>query len=301
MTAAMADGWNGTVMEAAAAAPAPVSWRVRTRDGIALGALEWQGDPRRTPILCLTGICRTAEDYEGLAARHAGRRRVVSLDYVGHGESERAAEVSRYMPQAVLSDVLDVCAALHLPRVVAVGTSFGGLMTMFLSLIRPGLLRGALLNDIGPTVETDGMSVVSGFAGHDPGFASLEEGVAYLRQVMPGMPLRDDAAWLRFADRTYRRGEDGRLHPRWDTRIMQAFDAGGGGGSFGSVFLGLRDVPTALVWGEESDILRWPTVRGMIRDKPDLELIRFPGAGHAPTLDEPEIVPTVDAFLDAIP
>ena len=278
----------------------PVSWRVRTRDGIVLRALDWAGEPGRTPLLCLTGICRTAEDFADVAARHAGRRRVVALDYVGHGGSEPAAELSRYTPEAVLSDVLDVVAALHLPRAAVVGTSFGGLMAMFLSLIRPGLLRGVLLNDVGPTIETDGMAVVTAFAGHDPGFASLEESIPYLKTVMPRIPLPDEAAWRRFADLTYRRGADGLYHPRWDTRIVRAFDAGGGGGEFGSVFRGLRDVPTALVWGEESEILGWPTVARMLRDKPDLELIRFPGAGHAPTLTEAAIVPAVDGFLDGI-
>lgn len=274
--------------------------RVVTRDGLSLRALEWEGGPGRTPLLCLTGICRTAEDYAELAARQAGRRRVVALDYVGHGESDRAAELSRYTPQAVLSDVLDACAALHLSRVVVVGTSFGGLMAMFLSLIRPGLLRGVLLNDVGPRIETDGMSVVSGFAGHDPGFASLEESAGYLRTALPGMRLRDEAAWLRFAALTYREGGDHRFHPRWDTRIARAFEEGGKGGDFGAVFRGLRDVPTALVWGEESDILRWPTVARMLREKPDLRLIRFPGMGHAPTLSEPEIARAVDGFLEGV-
>ena len=279
-------------------APRDIRWIAR--DGLAMRALDWDGDPSRTPLLCLSGICRTAEDYVDVAARHAGRRRVVALDYVGHGESARADDLRRYHPRAVIGDVLDACAALHLPRVVSVGTSFGGLVTMFLSLVRPGLLRGALINDIGPVVETDGMGMVSGFAGHDPGFESLEASVPYLRSVMPGMPLRDDAAWLRFADLTYRRGEDGRLHPRWDTRIVRAMEADGAGGAFGDIFRGLRDVPTALVWGEESDILRWSTVAAMVRTHPDLNLIRFPGAGHAPTLTEPEIVPAVDAFLDGI-
>ncbi|WP_376092181.1 alpha/beta fold hydrolase [Roseomonas sp. CCTCC AB2023176] len=275
-------------------------WRVETRDGIVLRAVDWAGDPARTPVLCLSGICRTADDFAELAARQAGLRRVVALDYVGHGESDRAPEVARYTPQAVLSDILDVCAAMHLPRVVSVGTSFGGLMTMFLSLVRPGLLRGALLNDIGPRVETDGMGIVSGFAGHDPGFAAIEDAVAYLRNLFPTMPIRDEAGWLRFAGLTYRAGGDGRLHPRWDTRIAQAFAAGGGGGDFGHVFRGLSAVPTALVWAEASDILRWPTVSRMLLEKPDLDLIRFPGAGHAPTLNEPEIVRAVDAFLEGI-
>ncbi|WP_426958023.1 alpha/beta fold hydrolase [Muricoccus radiodurans] len=275
--------------------------RVPARDGLILAALDWAGDPSRTPILCLTGICRTARDYEGLAERHAGRRRVVALDYMGHGDSARAPDVSRYRPERALADILDACAALHLPRAVVVGTSFGGLMAMFLSLARPSMLRGVVLNDIGPRVESDGLDVVTRFAGNDPGFASLDDAVPYIRSVMPRLPLPDEAAWLRFADLTYRRGEDGRFHPRWDTRIVQAMEGDGAGGDFGPVFRGLRPVPTMLVWGERSEILSAATMRAMVRDKPDLEVVTLPGAGHAPTLGEPAVAARMDAFLGAIP
>jgi pimeloyl-ACP methyl ester carboxylesterase len=280
----------------------PAIRRVAARDGLMLHALDWPGDESRTPLLCLTGICRTAQDYALLAGRHAGKRRVVVLEYMGHGESDRATELSRYRPERAAGDILDACAALHLPRVVAVGTSFGGLMTMVLSVLRPTLLRGAVLNDIGPQIDPRGLAMVKDFAGHDPGFATLDDAVAYLRTVMPRVPLPDDAAWRQFAALTYKPGQDGLLHPRWDTRIQQAMEAAGGGApDLGPAFRGLRPIPTMLVWGEASDFLAADTVRAMVREKPDLELITLPGAGHAPTLEEPEVARPLDEFLDRIP
>jgi len=278
----------------------PLVRQVRARDGLALSALEWAGDEARTPLLCLSGICRTGWDYEGLAERHAGKRRVVALDYMGHGESARAAEVSRYRPERAAADVLDACAALHLPRAVVVGTSFGGIMAMILAVLRPTLLRGAVLNDIGPRIDPRGVSLVGNFAGHDPGFRTIEEAVEYLRRVMPRIPLPDEASWRHFAQLTYKPGEDGRLHPRWDTRIQQAMEAGGGTLDLGPVFRAMRPIPAMLVWGEESEFLAADTVRAMVRDKPDLELVTLPGAGHAPTLNEPEIARPLDRFLDSI-
>lgn len=275
--------------------------RVRARDGLGLSALEWPGDEARTPLLLLTGICRTAWDYEGLAARHAGKRRVVALEYMGHGDSDRAPEVSRYRPERAVGDVLDACAALHVSRAAVVGTSFGGLMAMFLSVLRPTLLRGVVLNDIGPRIDPRGLQAVGGFAGHDPGAETIDEAVAYLRTIMPLIPLPDEDAWRHFAALTYKRGEDGRLHPRWDTRIQQAMEAGGEALDLGPVFRGLRPFPAMLVWGEASEFLAAETVRAMVRDKPDLELLSLPGAGHAPTLTEPEIAGPLDRFLDAIP
>ena len=278
----------------------PLLRRVRARDGLGLSALEWPGDETRTPLLLLTGICRTAWDYEGLAARHAGKRRVVALDYMGHGESDRAPEVSRYRPERAVGDVLDACAALHVSRAAVVGTSFGGILAMFLSVLRPTLLRGVVLNDIGPTIDPRGLQAVGGFAGYDPGAETIDEAVAYLRTIMPLIPLPNEDAWRHFAALTYKRGADGRLHPRWDTRIQGAMEAGGGELDLGPVFRGLRPIPAMLVWGEASEFLAADTVRAMIRDKPDLELVSLPGAGHAPTLTEPEIAEPLDRFLDAI-
>lgn len=279
---------------------APRTRRVLARDGLALNALEWPGDESRTPLLLLTGICRTAWDYEGLAARHAGRRRIVALDYMGHGESDRAPDIARYRPEKAVGDVLDACAALHLPRAVVVGTSFGGIMAMILSVLRPTLLRGVVLNDIGPVIDPRGLQAVGGFAGHDPGFGTIEEAVAYLRTIMPLIPLPDEAAWRHFAALTYKPGPDGRLHPRWDIRIQQAMEAGGGDLNLGPIFRGMRPFPTMLVWGEASEFLAAATVRAMVRDKPDLELVSLPDAGHAPTLNEPGIAEPLDRFLDAI-
>ena len=54
---------------------------IRTWDGLKLRVRTWAGGDR-TPLLCLPGIIRTAEDYDDLAARHPDRR-VVSLDYPG--------------------------------------------------------------------------------------------------------------------------------------------------------------------------------------------------------------------------
>ncbi|UFN50791.1 alpha/beta hydrolase [Roseomonas sp. OT10] len=285
--------------------------RISARDGLTLGAMEWAGDPGRTPILCLPGISRTARDYKGLAKRHAGKRRVVALDYVGHGRSDRAEELSRYSPEHAIRDILDACAALGVDRAAVVGTSFGGLMAMFLAVVRPALLRGVVLNDIGPRLETGGLGRVEDFIGSNPGFASEEEAVAWLKARMPGTPIPDERSWIRFARRTFKRGEDGRWWAHWDTRIVEAMrqngngsgngqGGAGGGQDFGPVFEALADFPVMLVWGERSELLGARTVHRMRAAKPDLDLVVLGYAGHAPTLEEPEVVPRLDAFLDRI-
>ena len=126
----------------------PLRRTFSARDGLRLSALEWPGLPDgggKMPLLCLPGVARTALDFMAIGDRHARTRRVVALDYAGHGESERASDPGRYRVQVALRDLLDALAALHLHRVVLLGTSFGGILAMSLAVLRPGALAAVAL------------------------------------------------------------------------------------------------------------------------------------------------------------
>lgn len=272
------------------------------RDGLALSAAVWDGPADRTPIVCLSGICRSTMDFESLGARHRGKRRVVALDYAGHGLSARATDPTRYQPFTLIRDVLDALAALHVHRAAIVGTSFGGLVSMAISVMRPGLLAAVALNDIGPEIGGQGHENVLERLSRDVAFDSLDAATAYWREVFPPNPWLSDEEWRRFADATFAPGGDGQWRPRWDTRIVkQAVGPGSGPppdlwGFFG----GLAKVPLMLIWGEASKLLEEKTVARMRRERPDMELVTLPGTGHAPTLGERPIIPRLDAFLDRV-
>jgi pimeloyl-ACP methyl ester carboxylesterase len=270
------------------------------------GAAEWRPGADaapRTPLLCLSGITRNAGDFRALAARQARRRRVVALDYAGHGGSARAEDPARYRPDAMINDVLDMMAALHLPRAVVVGTSFGGLLAMALGVLRPAALAGVVLNDIGPEIGSEGRDFVLDFLSRDPAPATLDDAVALLRARLPPLPHLDEAGWRDHADRTFAEGADGRLHPRWDIRAVgQAVGAGAGPvPDLWAMFGALAGLPLLLVWGQESRLLPAAAVARMQATHRGMRVVALPGTGHAPTLTEPPAIAGIDAFLDAIP
>jgi pimeloyl-ACP methyl ester carboxylesterase len=268
------------------------------RDGLRLAATEWPGPEGRTPILCLPGLTRSAADFADLAARHADRRRVIALDHAGHGDSERPAEIARYgIPQS-LGDVLDAMAALHCPRAVIIGTSFGGLLAMLLGVMRPTAIAGVVLNDIGPRMEEAGLDHVKDFVGRDPALTSLDDCVAHLKSVLPPL-THDEAGWLRFAANTYAPDDHGRWHPRWDIRIAEALRNNHAPDLWGS-FGALAHAPLMLVRGEVSTLLSAETAARMRRERPDMEFVNVAGCGHCPSLEESVVVPMLDDFLDAI-
>jgi pimeloyl-ACP methyl ester carboxylesterase len=272
--------------------------RLSAWDGLPLHVREWRQGTSHAPLLCLPGIVRTSGDFEGLAHALGAGRRVVSLDYPGRGQSGRSREVARYVPEACVRDVLDICAALHLHRVIGIGTSFGGLLSMGLAATRPSLFRAVVLNDIGPDLADEGTEYVRRFIADNVAFTDIDAAVAHLRAVLPPLSLDGDAAWRGMAALTYVPDGNGMLRPNWDTRIAKLLN--GRTPDLSALFAAFAHLPLLLVRGEVSDILLPETVERMRALRPDMTVVSLPGIGHAPTLNEPEIVAALRAFLDQV-
>ncbi len=257
---------------------------------------EWHdGVPGRPPLLCLPGLVRTGGDFQGLAGALGSERRVIALDYPGRGHSGRSRDVTRYAPEACLRDVLDVCAALHVHGAIAVGTSFGGLLAMGLAAARPALLRGVVLNDIGPEIGDGGAAFVRRFVAVDPALPDVEACVQYLRANLPPLSLETEEDWRAMARLTYGPAADGRWRPLWDTRIATLL--GGPVPDLWTLFGGIAHLPLLVLRGAESDILLAGTMERMRAMRPDMRAVEVPGIGHAPTLAEPIVLAAMQAFL----
>src|ERR1700722_3454435 len=147
----------------AAGAMDPIVHRISAWDGLPLCVREWCGGNPRAPIPCLPGIVRTGADFDALASALGAGRRVIAPDYAGRGASGRSRQINRYASEAVLRDVQDLCGALHVHTAIAVGTSYGGLLSLGLNAMRPTLLRAVVMNDIGPDLAPDGTNFVQRF------------------------------------------------------------------------------------------------------------------------------------------
>jgi pimeloyl-ACP methyl ester carboxylesterase len=128
----------------------------RSQDDLLLHGRDYGPDAPGLPLLCLGGLTRNAKDFHDLALRHAPRRRVVAPDYRGRGLSSRDPDWRNYRPETYAGDVLDFLTVLGVERAVVLGTSMGGLLAMGLAALRPTLVAGVIINDIGPEVAGDG-------------------------------------------------------------------------------------------------------------------------------------------------
>jgi pimeloyl-ACP methyl ester carboxylesterase len=109
--------------------------------------------------------------------------------------------------------------------------------------------------------------------------------------------------WLTFAKRLCRLTSAGRITFDYDMRIAEPFKQPGGDTGFDlwPVFNSLKGIPTLVVHGEISDLLKAETVAAMKDANSALESVTVPSVGHAPTLDEPEAVEATERFLARIP
>jgi len=199
-----------------------------------------------------------------------------------------------------VNDVFALLDQLRIPRVVVIGTSLGGLMAMLMAMIEPHRLAGAVLNDIGPVIEPEGLAAILEYVGQGRNFPTWMHAARALEEThtaaFPGFTLAD---WLRVAKRMMAIGQNGRIAFDYDMKIAEPFSrqGGEGGGDLWPAWTALAGRPVLVLRGELSDILSAATAAEMARRVPDAEIVTVPGRGHAPTLDEPEAVAAIDRLL----
>lgn len=271
-------------------------------DGLRLHYRDYAGgSDGRPPLLCLPGLTRNARDFEPLAARLAGEWRLICPDMRGRAESAYAKDAMTYVPLTYMQDISRLLADLAITRFVAVGTSLGGIITMLMAATHREWLAGALLNDVGPALEEEGLARIRTYVGVNQSHPTWVHAARALADangdVYPGYDLQ---AWLAMAKRLYRLNSGGRIVLDYDMKVAEPIRAMGSeaGVDMWPVMKAFSGLPTLLLRGERSDLLGAATAQRMAAEiGPGAELVTVPGVGHAPVLDEPESVAAIDRLL----
>ena len=275
----------------------------QSSDGLRLHYRDYAGDTSRPPIICIPGLTRNARDFEAVAARLAGDWRLICVELRGRGESAHAKDPMTYVPLSYLQDMEALIGALDLKRFVLFGTSLGGLITMLLSMNDGGRIAGALLNDIGPVLETRGLEHIRSYVGKPQNWPTWLHAARFLAETQHHRyPDWQIDQWLVYAKRLCRLTPGGRIVLDYDMRIAEPFKLPGGEADFDlwSAFAGLKNIPSVVIHGELSDLLSTATIARMKADNPAMESVTVPRVGHAPTLEEPAAVEAIDRLLKRV-
>jgi pimeloyl-ACP methyl ester carboxylesterase len=271
-----------------------------SRDGLKLHFRDYPGRTDRPPLLCLPGLTRNARDFEHVAARLAGEWRVLCPDLRGRGDSAYAKDSASYNPLQYADDIALLLGAEGLTRVVVLGTSLGGILTMLLAMTERERLAGALLNDIGPEIDPAGLARIRDYVGQGRSYPTWMHAARAIEELQGGaFPDFEIADWLATAKRCMVLGSNGRIVFDYDMKIAEPFAQAGGeaGADLWPAFAALKGRPVMLLRGELSDILSAQTLSRMAKALPDAEAVTVPRVGHAPMLDEPAAVAAIDRLL----
>jgi len=272
-------------------------------DGLTLHYRNYPGPEGgdRLPVLCMHGLTRNARDFGPLAEAICATRRVIVTEMRGRGMSDYAPDSDTYTPVTYVADVEKLLAEQGIDRFAVVGTSMGGLMTMLMAAMKPGRMSAVVMNDIGPEVDSAGLSRISGYVGQGrsyPTWVHAARGLSEAHGV--AFPRYDLDQWLEMAKRTMVVSQNGRIVFDYDMAIAEPFAKPGNAAppNLWLAYEALAGVPMLLVRGALSDLLSADTVKRMGTRNPKMRTITVPDVGHAPTLDEPEVREAILALLD---
>ena len=274
-----------------------------SRDGLRLHYRDYPGRNDRPPVLCLPGLTRNARDFEGLAQALAGEWRVICPDLRGRGDSGYAKDPASYNPLQYAEDLAELFEQAGLDRVVSIGTSLGGILTMIIAMTAPDRIAGAVLNDVGPVIEAEGIERIRGYVGKGGSYPTWMHAARAIEEVQgASFPDWEISDWLVMAKRSMVVGSNGRIQFDYDMKIAEPLAKPGGeaGVDMWPGVAALAGKPVLVLRGELSDLFGAETQRKMVEMLPGAEAVTVPRVGHAPTLDEPEARAAIARLLARI-
>ena len=193
--------------------------------------------------------------------------------------------------------LLDV---LGISRTIVIGTSLGGLMAIVMMTTDAKRIHAAVLNDVGPEVDPQGIERIASYVGKTPlaaDWRTAAEQTAHINCV--AFPEYEFVDWLAMAQRIYvQEGATPVLD--YDPAIAQGVNSGTAAPNLWPLFDAVGATPILVIRGETSDILSAETLAEMTRRMPHIMVQLVPNRGHAPTLSEPTARMAISKFLAAL-
>lgn len=267
-------------------------------NGLKLAA-DLFGPEDGTPVLLIGGMGQTRHSWRRAAQRIAdGGRRAITLDFRGHGESDRSPDGDYgYLRQ--VDDIVAIRRAIGRPMVL-VGNSLGGKIGLAAAATgEPGTAAALVMVDAVPRSRKEGITnIARSMQMSSGGFASPEEAAMQLaaERGEPATPAAADR--LR---RNMRQDVSGRWHWHWDNAYFdprQRIGTGPGSDYLESIAPQVT-VPTLLAWCELSEVVDADGVAALRALIPQLEVEIIPGARHMIVGDQNDVfADALMAFLD---
>lgn len=248
------------------------------------GEMQVREDGPRSgsPIVLIHCFSCAMDWWDGMLPMLERRHRVISVDLLGHGGSEKPA--SGYTPQNQARVIGQALARLHVSDAEVVGHSLGGAVTVALAQEHPQLVGKAVIVDMAPDTSYGDLGFIAGLA---------------------FQPVLGEALWRIKPDFSIRDGLGVAFAPGFDVPdafvedvrrlTYTAYDESPEGldDYLGEESLDQRmkeaGKPLMVLMGAEEQIVNDPQ-RALDQYKaavPDAETHLIAGAGHSPNVEQP--------------
>ncbi len=255
--------------------------------------------PDAPTVLCMPGLTRNTKDFNDIAAHMAKTCRVICVDQRGRGKSEWDPKPANYTPPVYIQDMMILLDLLQPTKLVAFGTSLGGLMTMMMAAMKPGIFIGAILNDIGPEIDPKGIERIVSYVGKGTPPETWAEAVEAVKGANTGIyPTFNEDDWLAFTQKLYR-DDMGKPVLQYDPALGATFENSNNAPQpdMWPLFDALSSTPTVVLRGGLSDILSAATLEKMASRHPNCTPVTVADKGHVPLMTEPECLNAIDTLL----
>lgn len=272
--------------------------------GLRLHYVDYGGEGE--PVVALHGLIQNAHAFDGIAPVLVPHVHLFALDLRGRGGSDWGPP-DRYRWSYYLGDLRGFFDALGLSRFALLGTSMGGTLAMLYAMAHPLEVTRLVMNDTSLDVNRAGVVRAAQRIGRAPAeFANISHAVAWFLEERDGLDRLDDETRLDWVSHFLTPGTAGGLRFNCDPVIIRR-------AALIPPHLGPR-VPWSHRWtvweqvkrlkmpiltlrGAKSDVVPRQSARRMAEVLPAASWAEVPGAGHAPTLYEPEAQAALREFF----
>ena len=242
--------------------------------------------------VALHGFALNCHSFDEVAPALSDQLHWYALDQRGHGHSDRAAELGDYSRDHMAEDIQQFIETQELDRPVVLGHSMGGMNAMTFASRYPDQLRALVLIDVGPGVSVDGVQQVRQFVAGPYELESLDAWVEMTHQYYP---FRSKEGIRKRLEVSLRETPEGKMAKMFDERFREAGFRGVADARTGIwETAGALTVPTLLLHGEKSPVLKREQAEEFADKVPVVRLVTIPEAGHSVAGDQPE------AFVEAV-
>jgi 2-succinyl-6-hydroxy-2,4-cyclohexadiene-1-carboxylate synthase len=251
-----------------------------------------------TPLLFLHGFTGSGADWALFVPYFAQYYRVITIDMLGHGETDSPTDVMRYALKHVRRDLTTLLEDFIQEPAHLVGYSMGGRLALYLAINHQQLFRSLTLESASPGIADEEDRIVRKESDEDLADRIEQLGIAAFVDEWESMPLFETQASLALDVR--RRQREARLNnnPIGLANSLRGY----GTGVQPSLWAELPTLrlPTLLLAGER-DAKFSAIARDMHALIPGSTLRLVPRAGHNTHLENPRgFATSLSEFLQSL-